>query len=414
MAVSLDDLREPTPAATQAQASRPASYSTTAAQANMPTLYGAAQAAADGARAADAGTVSADATGYNAQTGEVDPTTMTAAGQVNEITSQDSPLMRQAAERGQLLAQARGLQDSSFAAGASQREMINAATPLAQQDAATYFQNMRANLEAENRAAEVSTGRETDMSALNAQMEQQVSLQNAREQNQIEQLNAQLETAVNQQNADAINRINSQIMDLEASINTRNAELQTQVNLNNADARNRAALAGSELETQVSLANAGAQNALEQEALRGNQELNRQFLAGTQAQDLAAIQGRYQQLISSNQAAASIYNSYLTSIGQAMANDRVTPGRISQYINVMVQQLEGSLELIDTMNNLNLGNVDLPGTRSSGGTGNNSSITPGIPTPVTSPNPGTPTSPGFPTLPYPYFDEGIASGVGIL
>ncbi len=75
---------------------------------------------------------------------------------------------------------------------------------------------------------------------------------------------------------------------------------------------------------------------------KATKEINRQFLAGTQAIDLAQIQGRYQQLISSNQAAASIYNSYLTSIGEAMANHEITPSRVAQYINVMGQQLEGS------------------------------------------------------------------------
>jgi hypothetical protein len=342
--LSLADLREPAPPVAGGEAS----------QISMPGAIDPALASASGAQATSAGSVNADATGYNAQTGEVDPSTMTAAGQLNQITSLDSANMRRAANQGMLTAARRGLQNSSFAAGAAQGAMVDRATPLAQQDAATYFQNMRANLDATNRAAEVSTGRETDVSALNSQLEQQVNLANADAENRMAELNAQLDTAVSQQNADMINRIQSQMQEIEAGINTRNAELSTQVSMANADSVNR----------------------MNQQVLAGYQSLNEQYLRGEQAVDLAAIQGRYQQLISSNNAAASIYQTYMSSIGQAMANHEVTPQRIAQYVNVMAQQLEGSLELIDAMNGLNLGGeTNVPGAGSVG-SGTNSSVFP--------------------------------------
>lgn len=353
--ISLADLREEAPTAERA----------TATSAKAPGKFRATQAdvayagtqAADGSRRADQGT----ATGYNAQTGEIDPASMTAAGQLESITGKDSPLMRRAAERGLLTAGKRGLENSSFAAGAAMGEMVDRAAPIAAQDAQTYFQNMRANLEAENRASEVSTGRETEVDLFNAQA-----------QNQLEALNAQLETAVNQGNAEAANRLKEQITDIRGRVNMLNAELGT----------------------QTDLANTQAQNQLIRDVLGGNQELNRQFLAGTQAIDLAAVQGRYQQLISSNNAAAQIYNSYISAIGQAMANHEVTPGRIAQYVNVMAQQMEGSLEMIDAMNALNLGDVDVPGARSSGG-GKGGTIRPGYEPPAFQiPYPGLPASGG--------------------
>ena len=81
----------------------------------------------------------------------------------------------------------------------------------------------------------------------------------------------------------------------------------------------------------------------------------------------------------------------MSAIGSAMANHEVTPQRISQYINVMAQQMEGSLELIDAMNGLNLENIDLPSTYSTGtGDGN---IYPS--TNYTPPSGGGTTPPGY-------------------
>jgi hypothetical protein len=394
---------------------------------------------------------------------------MTAAGQMDTILGKDSALMRRAGQTGMLAAGRRGLQNSSFAAGAATAAMADRATPLAQQDAQTHFQNLRGNLDAENRAAEVSTGRETDISALNAKQQTQTSqfnaaqqnameqlnvqlgvdvskfnaaefnqlealntqletavsqgnadaenrikqqiadldqaaktrtaelqnqtdLANAAAQNQMEQLNAQLQTAVNQGNAEAENRIRQQMADIQASIDTRNAELQQQMSQFNTDAQNRAASQYADAQTQTSMQNAAAENEMTARVLDGNQRLNEQYLAGSQAMDLASIQGRYNQLITSNTAAAQIYDSYLSAIGSAMSNHEVSPGRIASYVNVMAQQLEGSLQFIDEINSLDLGGIDVPGAASGGGTGPTSTIRPEYEAPAagTAPTAGTP------------------------
>lgn len=57
------------------------------------------------------------------------------ATQVAALTSQDSPLMRQAATRGAQVANRRGLLNSSLAAQSAQEAVIGAATPIASQDA---------------------------------------------------------------------------------------------------------------------------------------------------------------------------------------------------------------------------------------------------------------------------------------
>lgn len=65
--------------------------------------------------------------------------------QLEQILASDSPLMQRAATQGQQMANQRGLLNSSMAGEAAQGAMIDRATPLAQQDAQTYFQNSQAN-----------------------------------------------------------------------------------------------------------------------------------------------------------------------------------------------------------------------------------------------------------------------------
>ncbi len=297
---TLDDLRESAPPVAGAKVTRagsPHGISVTNAASGNTGM--ASQAAAHGAKASKAtasktGVLSsaadkaskATATGYNAQTGVIDPNKMTVEGRLADITAQDSTLTRRARESGMLTAASRGLQNSSFAAGAAQGAITDRALPVAQQDASTFYSNMRANLDAVNRAAEVSTGRETDVSLANtdmankallqdtrlgaeasmqdarlatqtslenagldtqtamqlADLQTRVEQQNAAEQNDLQKLQAQMDTAVNQGNADAANRLSQQMLDIQANIEMRNAELSTAVSQANADAVNRANL----------------------------------------------------------------------------------------------------------------------------------------------------------------------------
>lgn len=75
---------------------------------------------------------------------------MLAQEQLRRITDENGPLMQQAAARAAQTANSRGLMNSSLAAQGGQEAVISAATPLALQDANTYFTNQRDNLAAEN------------------------------------------------------------------------------------------------------------------------------------------------------------------------------------------------------------------------------------------------------------------------
>jgi hypothetical protein len=72
---------------------------------------------------------------------------------VAAITGEDSPLMKQARTAGLQLANARGVLNSSIAAGASEAEAIRAATPIASQEAAQAAQSNSQRYDLSNQMA---------------------------------------------------------------------------------------------------------------------------------------------------------------------------------------------------------------------------------------------------------------------
>ncbi|MCG7598411.1 hypothetical protein MHM84_01265 [Halomonas sp. McH1-25] len=83
------------------------------------------------------------------QTASVPQTTVTkeqtSQGQLEQMLSSGSPLMKLSATQGKQQAAQRGLLNSSMAGQAAQGAMIANAAPFAQQDAQTYYNNAQAN-----------------------------------------------------------------------------------------------------------------------------------------------------------------------------------------------------------------------------------------------------------------------------
>ena len=74
----------------------------------------------------------------------------TVQSQLEQVIAADSPLMQQARTRALQQANQRGLLNSSMAATAGQSAVLDAATPIAQQDARTYSEAARFNSDASN------------------------------------------------------------------------------------------------------------------------------------------------------------------------------------------------------------------------------------------------------------------------
>ena len=237
------------------------------------------------------------------------------------------------------------------------------------------------NAQLEQDASQFTAAEANRIKALNAQMQTETSQFNEAQRNQLEALNAELGTQTSQFNAsqqNTIAQLNAQ-MKQDASlfnaeqknrISELNAQMQTEINARNAAAANEGAFQDAQLRAQINDANASRQLALQQgnteEANRHtefilsmNNDLNKQFLAGSQSMDLAQIQGRFNQLISANESASRFYEAYFNSISQAMGNDKISPERVASYINVQQNMLEAGLSMIDEMNALHLSDQSL-------------------------------------------------------
>jgi len=263
------------------------------------------------------------ATAQQAVAGQVvgGPTEMSAAQQMADITAQDSPLMARARQQGLQTAARRGLLGSTIAAQQAMGAMVDRAMPLAQQDAATAV-----------RLASEAADRETAVSSLNAQLGTDVSKFNDEQLQEAAMLNAQMQTAVSQGNAQAYNAAQQQFADLQTRAALTNADQQFRASSQYATERNNMV---AQMSAQI-------------------QELNKQFLAGSQAIDLAQIQGQYQTLISKNESAARVFDSYLSGMANIMANKDISPSRVAQYVETQSAQLKGALSFIQNMDNTDL------------------------------------------------------------
>ncbi len=291
------------------------------------------QAGVQGATAGTAAATSADASlagpaqTYEAAEGEVTSDQL-ASERLAAITAQDSPLMARARQAGIRIASRRGLGNSSIAAGAALGEMVDRATPLAQQEAATFSQQALANQAAANRASEFSAEQQNQIEQLNAQLGTDVSKFNAQQLNQASAINAQLQTAVSQGNAQAYNAAAMQF-----------AQLQATVEMDQANRDLKASLAGAEMT-----------NARNIETMRQNSELNRTYLVGSQQRDLEQMRSQYQNLLQTNQSAALMYSSYFNNIGSMMNNLEMTPERVAVAIETQQRMLDGALSMMDGIN----------------------------------------------------------------
>ena len=114
---------------------------------------------------------SAQTTLGTAQTGEVTDQALV-EDRLTGLLDSDNPYIQNARQRTTEAAAARGLQNSSINAGAGERAAIEAALPIAQQDAEAYFQQGIENLRATN-----------DMAKINVQEQNQTNRFNVGEQN---------------------------------------------------------------------------------------------------------------------------------------------------------------------------------------------------------------------------------------
>lgn len=145
---------------------------------------------------AKASTTDAQAAGYSASTSSVGKNA-TVEHRLNGLLDSNSDYIKRAKTKGTQYANSRGLLNTSMAAGASHGAAIDAATPIAAQDASTFNQRELENQNAINQAKKDS-----------ASFKQQANLSNAAAKNQASALNAEAENSLVKFNMNSMNEAN--------------------------------------------------------------------------------------------------------------------------------------------------------------------------------------------------------------
>lgn len=233
--------------------------------------------------------------------------------QLNDILSQDNPLMMLAKQAGIDYSQRRGGANSSLAAGASMAEMAKQATPLALQQSEAY------------RAA----------------MEQNQQLESARR-----DANANRQQQTNLFNADSSNSASQQEFMTEAQRRAQNAEMQTNTNLQNAAMSN---------DMRAKEASNSLSYALQQ--LAGDQDYVKQHMASTLSKELADIEGKYKELISNNDSASRVMTSYMDAISGILSNKDMARDEAISRVSDITAGVKDSLNVISAISGLDLSKV---------------------------------------------------------
>lgn len=111
----------------------------------------------------------------------------TVQGQLKGILENpNSPLMVQARTAGNSYANKRGLLDSSIGASAAESSMINAATPIAQQDASTYYDAKKSNVANDLSSSMFNNDLTSRMSMFDRGIDKDLTLQGMNNQNALD------------------------------------------------------------------------------------------------------------------------------------------------------------------------------------------------------------------------------------
>lgn len=258
------------------------------------------------------------------------------ADRVADIIKKDSELMQLADTRGRQRANAAGLLNSSLAAESAQAAVMERATPLGMQDAQTSATLKLSNQNAINDANKFTASERNNAAGLLQQGNQQSKLQR-------------------------------EATDQEKELITSRAQAES-------------GLITDRGKQEYSL-----------QLLRGLQETQLQtalqHLRGDQARDLAEIEGRYQTLAATNQAAGIAMQNHSIALGEILGNENIPPEQKQALVDQQMQLMRSQLAVIGGMGGVNVSDLLNWG----------SGTVPTTPTTPTTPRP--PTTPTTPTTP---------------
>lgn len=334
---------------------------------------------------------SATAGKYNASTGKAStykPTNYTAdqrevgtkstvAGQMDSLLQKDSDYMKRAETKGLQYANSRGILNTDMAVGAAYGSAMDAALPIAQQDASTYNnqslvnqqysntanrdnaifdndanqfnatnkQNMTlANMNAENEAGRFNAGNEQQVNLANQNADNAAAQFNATQSQQAAKSNQDANNRANEFNATASQDMTLANMDSANQANQFTASNQQQTNLANQDAQNAAGQFNASAENRASEFNATqAFNQWSQEQQQKHQ-IVMENLSGDTKERLIQVEMDYKRLIDNEKSGSQAYMQAIDAMGQALGNSSLSAAQQQRAVDEITSQLAAFLD----------------------------------------------------------------------
>ena len=297
--------------------------------------------------------LSSGRTAYGADTSTLDPTLRTVdqnndtvAGQLHSLLASGSPYLESAKAGARDTANSRGLINSSIAAGAGEAAAINAALPIAQQDANTFGSAARDNQGFQNNASQFNAAAQNTANLNTAQAANQSELSGQQSDQQIEAIGEQgtqsrQTQAEGSQQAGALSAQQAQERQaLQAAGATQAGALSAQ------QAAQQAALTTQTGQIQSQLSAQQAEQATALQAAKAGFDTAMQSLKGEQAQALADTEATYRGLIQASASAASTLAQATQAILAIQADINTTEAQKSSAIATMTTLLRSNLNVI--------------------------------------------------------------------
>ena len=277
---------------------------------------------------------------FEATTRDVNAPTETVAGQLESLLSSGSPYLEQARTGAAQTANARGLLNTSMAAGAGEAAAIDRALPIATADATTYGTAARENQGYTNTAGQFNAAAKNTSNLSAQQAAQQEGLIGAQ----------------------AKHTSNLSAQEAKQQTGLINTQAKNTSNLSAQEATQQAGLIGTQADAQARLQKQASNLKIKELAAAGQQDLALQELKGQQGVELANIEAQYKGLMQASASAATVFTQVQKNISDILNDPNTSVAQKQAAIDNQTAMLKNSMTVIGAS-----GNVDLAGLLDFGG-----------------------------------------------
>lgn len=254
----------------------------------------------------------------------------TVQGQLSSVLDSGSPLLTKARADTAQAANARGLLNSSMAAGAGEAAVLDKALQIATPDAQVNAQAGQFNANARNAEAAQNQQATNTASQFTAGAANTAELNNQQAANRASEFTAGAANNASATNAAATNAAVSET-----------AKMQLQAGLANQQQAFQSAMTQYDTSFKAALANADATNKSLLTQLDGAIKTN-----------LATIEAQFKTQMQTSQSAAAMYSETIKSIGQIMQDQNLDAGAKQNAIDQQMAALQNSLKLQAAITNI--------------------------------------------------------------